>query len=53
MEIKLLGFIISTVGICIDPDNGVLTLPLQQSSKELQHYLGLFNYFCKHLSMYL
>ena len=51
---KLLGFIISTMGIRVDPNklNGVLSWPLPRSCKELQHYLSLFNYFREHLPMY-
>jgi len=42
------------VGSQLEPDmlNGLLPWPLLPSSKELQHYLGSFNYFREHLPMY-
>jgi len=53
-ELKLLGFVVSTEGIRADPDklDGIDSWPEPTTAKELQHYLGLFNYFREHIPLY-
>jgi len=53
-ELRLLGFIVGTNGIRVDPSklDGIHSWPEPVTSKELQHYLGLFNYFREHIPMY-
>jgi transposase InsO family protein len=53
-ELRLLGFIVGTYGIKVDPSklNGMESWPEPATTKELQHYLGLFNYFRDHIPLY-
>ena len=53
VEVKLLGFIISKYGHAIDPNQiaNVSDWMPPKSAKELQHYLGFFNYFREHIPM--
>jgi transposase InsO family protein len=53
-ELRLLGFVVGTEGIKVDPSklNGIETWPEPVTARELQHYLGLFNYFREHIPLY-
>lgn len=54
-EGKLLGFIVSKDGICIDMDriNEIFYIPLQHNKKSMQSFLGQINFvkrFVPHFS---
>ncbi|KAG0217584.1 hypothetical protein BGX31_000194 [Mortierella sp. GBA43] len=51
---RLLGLIVGAKGIKVDTSklDGIETRPEPTTTRELQHYLGLFNYFWKYIPMY-
>jgi len=53
LEVKLLGFIINKFGHRIDDSQiaDVESWPIPTSKKQIQHYLGFFNYFREHVPM--
>jgi len=53
LELKLLGFIVNPYGHSIDPERlvNIADWPVPTKGKQLQHYLGFFNYFREHIPL--
>lgn len=54
VEVKLLGHIVNTNGIRMDPDRkkAIMDFPVPKTVKQLRGFLGLINYFRKFISKY-
>lgn len=54
VEVKLLGHIVSTTGIQMDPDRkaAIMSFPVPRNIRQLRGFLGLINYFRRFISKY-
>ena len=53
-ELRLLGFMVSAKGHAIDPSKlvNIQDWPAPQTGKQVQHYMGLFNYFREYIPIF-